>query len=423
MKNTTMTTAAQARIEDFIQQLLEDPVLGALASPADLQNYLQAGFSALLNATLLKERALFLEHHPEDRANGYAPPRQLRIKTTPVSVERPRTRTGFYPAFLPKHQRQVPESYQELLEQILLESRSFDSALRTLQAMGAGYSRQELEALLIELEREAQAFHLRPLAPDWLILYVDAKELDLKDEHDQVKKAVHFLVIGVNFEARKEVLCSKTFWGNETLDAWRQVFVELKNRGLTRMLLLVTDEFSGLKNLVDGFWPHADHQLCTVHLLRNAHRQLAPKDYTLFRDAWREIIAASSPDTARTKWLALLEILRAEYPAWVAHLQPRTDHYLRFMNYPGILRRTVRSTNLPEGINNLIETLRRNAGGHFHTQREVAIKMKILIDRLTQRKWAKPHPMIMYYRSALTRMFKQRFEAELSPDHFLTQSF
>lgn len=423
MKNSTAGYTAQARIEELVRDLAEDPVWGSLSSPADLQSYLQAGFSALLNAALLKERAFYLDQHPEDRANGFAPTRDLHIKTTPVTLERPRTRAGFYPAFLPKHQRHIPESYQELLEQILLESKSFDAALRTLQAMGLSYSRAQLEALLTELEQEAKTFHQRPLTPDWLVLYIDAKELDLKDEHSQVNQAVHFLVIGVNFEARKEVLCSKIFWGNESIDCWRQVFVELKNRGLTRMLLLVTDDFSGLKNLIDGFWPHVDHQLCTVHLMRNAHRQLAPKDYTLFQDMWREIIAASSLEAARSKWLALLERLRADYPAWVAHLQPRTDHYLCFMKYPGILRRNLRSTNLPEGVNNLIETLRRNAGGHFHTERELSIKMKILIDRLAQRKWAKPHPMIVYHRSTLIRMFKQRFEAELPPDHFLTQSF
>ena len=423
MKDNSSINTVQARIQEFMQQLVDDPVLGSLAGPADVQNYLQAGFSALLNATLLKERTIYLDEHLQDRANGFAPIRQLHIKTTPISVERPRTRQGFYPLILPKHQRHIPEGYQELLEQILLEAKSFDAALRTMQAMGLSYSHKELESLLVELEKEAKAFHERPLAPDWLILYIDAKELDLKDEHNQVKKAVHFLVIGVNFEARKEVLCSRIFWGNEILDCWRQVFVELKNRGVTRILITITDDFSGLKNLFEGFWPHCDHQFCTVHLLRNAHSHLAPKDYSLFTDAWREIIAASSPDTARSKWLALLEKLRENYSAWVEHVQTRTDHYLRFMNYPNILRRNLRSTNLPEGINNLIETLRRNAGGHFHSDRELKIKMKILIDQLSNRKWTKPNPMIIYHRSTLIQMFKQRFEAELPSDHFLTQCF
>lgn len=52
MKDHPMTNAAPVRIEEFMQPLLEDPVLGSLAQPSDLQNYLQAGFSALLNATL-----------------------------------------------------------------------------------------------------------------------------------------------------------------------------------------------------------------------------------------------------------------------------------------------------------------------------------------------------------------------------------
>lgn len=421
MKDNNPIEAVQVRIQQFMQELVDDPVLGTMASSADMQNYLQAGFSALLNATLLKERMMYLDEHPQDRANGFAPVRQLHLKTTPIHVERPRTRQGFYPVVLPKHQRHIPEGYQQLLEQILLEAKSFDSALRTMQAMGLSYSQKELESLLVELEKEAKAFHERPLSADWLVLYIDAKELDLKDENNQVKKAVHFLIIGVNFEARKEVLCSRIFWGNEVLDCWRQVFVELKNRGVTRMLLTVTDDFSGLKKLFEGFWPHCDHQLCTVHLLRNAHRHLAPKDYSLFTDAWREIIAASSPDTARSKWLALLEKLQENYSAWVEHVQARTDHYLRFMNYPNILRRNLRSTNLPEGINNLIETLRRNAGGHFHSDRELKIKMKILIDQLSSRKWTKPNPMIIYHRPTLIQMFKQRFEAELPENYLLTQ--
>ena len=48
--------------------------------------------------------------------------------------------------------------------------------------------------------------------------------------------------------------------------------------------------------------------------------------------------------------------------------------------------------------------------------------MKILIDHLAQRKWARPNPMIVYHRPALIRMFKQRFEPKLPPDHFLTHN-
>lgn len=120
-----------------------------------------------------------------------------------VSVQRPRTQEGFYLACIPEHQRHLPDTYRQLLEQVLLYSRNFNACLQTLRAMGWGASPQELETVLAEIEQEAEAFPSRPLACDWLALYIDAKVVSLKDEHDQVRKAVHFLVIGLNLKARK----------------------------------------------------------------------------------------------------------------------------------------------------------------------------------------------------------------------------
>ena len=231
--------------------------------------------------------------------------------------------------------------------------------------MGLSYSPKELEELLEELEKEAQLFHQRPLDPDWLVLYIDAKVLDLKDEHNQVKKPfISWLSESISRPERK-FFALASFGATRSSIVGGRSLPNSKNRGLTRFLLLLTDDFSGLKKLVEGFWPLSDHQLCTVHLLRNARRQLAPQHYTLFTDTWRQLCACSSIDTAREKWLQLLDQLREHYPAWTEHLQARSDHYLRFMQYPSTIQRNLRSTNFPEGINNLIETLRRNAGGHF----------------------------------------------------------
>lgn len=47
----------------------------------------------------------------------------------------------------------------------------------------------------------------------------------------------------------------------ETIECWRQLFVEPKNLGFTLMLLLVTGDFRGLNNLVDSFWPYTDKHL------------------------------------------------------------------------------------------------------------------------------------------------------------------
>lgn len=423
MKTNHTDSTLQARFDELISHFTHASALGSWLSPAELQTFLQSGLSQLLQAALETERAFHLDQQPEDRANGFAPKRTLHLGTTPLEMEIPRTRQSFYPALLPKHQRYLPQAYQHLLQNILLGARSFKAALRTMQALGLSYAPDQLEALLEQIHQEAKTFFSRPLHPDWLFVFADAKIIELKDDHDQVKKAVHFLLVGVAMNGQKEILAATTFWGNEVLEAWRAVLIDLKNRGLTRLLLLVTDDFSGLAPLIKSLFPNSDHQLCCVHLFRNAQRHLGPEDYQSFRQSWQEIYAASSLEAAQTKLRELLQRLRPKNKAYVEHLEKRTDQYLAFLKYPASLRQHVRSTNLPEGLNNQIEVLRRNAGGHFHSQREALIKMKLLTDQLYETKWKHPNPTIKAQQAALTQLFQKRFESELNPNPFLTQSF
>jgi transposase-like protein len=273
------------------------------------------------------------------------------------------------------------------------------------------------------LYQEAKTFFQRPLAPDWYCLYLDAKVVHLKDEAGQIKKAVHFLVIAVSTSGHKELLTATIFWGNEVLEAWRKVLIDLKNRGLVRVLMIITDDFSGLAPMIKSLFPQTDHQLCCVHLFRNAFRHLKQKDYERFRQEWQQIYACSSYEVARQIFQELLESLRPDYSAYVSYLENRADHYLIFMNYPAGLRPHIRSTNLPEGINNLLETVRRNAGGHFHSERELLIKFKLLTDQLYENKWRYPNPRFQQFLQPLSMLFRQHFEVELKPDYFLTQNF
>lgn len=410
MNTKHQLTDIQDRVDELAQQFSRDAAVNTLLNPDDLKEFFRRGLAELLSTAIHTEREFHLQDHPEDRANGHSPQRELRVGTLAVPLQVPRTRQGFYPALLPKHQRQLPQQYHELLHTVLLQATSFRAALRTLQSMGLGYRPDQLETLLAELDQQAKTFFTRPLHPDWLFLFIDAKVIHLKDEHDQVKKAVHFLVVGVNMQGYKELLTSQIFWGNEVIDAWRSVIISLKNRGLTRALFLVTDDFSGVTTLISSLLPNSDHQLCTVHLFRNALRHLNENQYADFKTTWKEIYASSSPDTARSKLLALLERLRPNHPSYVQHLEKRTDQLLSFMKYPTLIRSTLRSTNLAEGLNNIIENVRRNAGGHFHSEREARIKLLLVSERLGQTKWSRPDPRIATNIQTLNHMFLQRFE-------------
>ena len=118
----------------------------------------------LVNKQFLKERQFYLNNNTDDKDNGFSPERSFQIGTMPVNLNIPRSRNGFYPAILPKYQRYLSDDYQELLYQIILGATSFSSALRTMQGLGFSYSKEQLEELLLELEDQANLFHLHGLS-------------------------------------------------------------------------------------------------------------------------------------------------------------------------------------------------------------------------------------------------------------------
>ena len=110
-----------------------------------------------------------------------------------------------------------------MLESIILNCKSFKSIANTLRSLDLPYSPAQTEIILDELFAEAKKYNARQLESDWFFVYMDAKVIDMIDDSGHVKKAVHFLALGINTEMKKEILFSESFFGNESLDLWKKV--------------------------------------------------------------------------------------------------------------------------------------------------------------------------------------------------------
>jgi putative transposase len=378
----------------------------------DIQSFLINGMSDLLNRAFISERDFYLSDNNGDKANGYSPSRNVNFGTNRIPISVPRSRTGdFYPSLLPKYSRNIGSEFSNILEGIILNCKSFKSIADTVRSLNLPYSPKQLESLLNDLFEESKRFNSRQLNADFAFVYCDAKVIDMVDESGHVKKGMKFTVIGVNMECKKELLLSISFFGSESLDLWRKVIVNLKNRGLTRVLMLITDDFSGLNKMVSSLLPGCDHQLCLVHLMRNLKKNLSPKLYEEFGSLLQEIYLCGSFDAAKIKLNSFIqENIKKENSSYANYLQERSENYLFFTKYPNSLRPVIRSTNAVEGINNAIEIARRNSGGYFHSERELAVKMKIIFDNLAKTKWVNPIPKYAAHLSQINQMFFERFE-------------
>ena len=79
------------------------------------------------------------------------------------------------------------------------------------------------------------------------------------------------------------MLKHSTFFNNENKADWLKVFNDLTERGAKRVMIIVSDDFPGIANAIEKFFPDTDHQLCFIHLQRNVFCMLL-FDSLLLRD-------------------------------------------------------------------------------------------------------------------------------------------
>ncbi len=59
---------------------------------------------------------------------------------------------------------------------------------------------------------------------------------------------------------------------------WIKVFNDLIDRGLKRVMLIVSDDFLGISKAIETLFPYTDQKLCLVHLQRNVRNQMNKED-------------------------------------------------------------------------------------------------------------------------------------------------
>lgn len=381
----------------------------------DIKSFLVDGMTNLLNSAFLKEREFHLSDNSGDKANGFYPPRNINLGTTSIPISIPRARSGdFYPGLLPKYSRNIGDEHEKILENIVLNCKNFKSVATTVRSLGLTYSQKQIDSILDDLFIESKKYNERQLDSDWLFVYIDAKVIDMADDSGHIKKAMQYTAIGINMECKKEMLLSTSFFGNESIDLWKKVINNLKNRGLTRVLMLTTDDFSGLNKMISSLLPNCDHQLCLVHLMRNAKKNFDNKVYELFIQFISKIYLSGSFDDAYDKFNKFIdETIEKDHKSYAKYLRERVKNYVAFTKYPNDIKPLIRTTNPVEGVNNAIEITKRASGGYFHSEREINIKMKIIFDNLRNAKWKNPVPKIKGNFSQLNQMFFKRFEGEI----------
>lgn len=400
-KPSLAQSALPAEIEAEIQQ-----ALGSGLAELSVRELL----SLMLSSAAIAERSAHLRRTPSDKGNG-SYERALELGSMDLRLDVPRTRSGhFRPTLLPPlYRRGYGDESHHLLLALLSSARSVNAAKTALKNLGLSCSDDELEAVAKDFLEEFALRNSRPLDPDLIALFVDAKYVEFKDA-ERLRPATIYVVVGLDREGKKRVLACWTRPGRENLEDWKKLLRSLLERGLRRVLIVVHDDFSGLLGVTQSLFPHADVQLCIVHMQRNAKTHLGKAEAGEFTQRLRAIKACYSPEHAALEFDALCQRFATDAPTFIAELRKKREHYLGFLHYPEALQPTLSTTNVVEAVNGQLERVRRNNGGYFQSEDNLHLKLAIAMRTLEAGKWQRPCADARATIDQLNVMFERRCE-------------
>ena len=362
-----------------------------------------------LNRVMIAEREEFLKRE-EDVGNGYYK-RALTTSMGKLNLNVPRTReSNFRSVFLPDHYVRVEESYDNLLKALITAGYSESKLRNMVSSLGISYSGNTIERIIGELKEEYYNFVRREVDEDVFVIYIDGKKSKLKKrETGRVENITIYTVIGINFEWRKDIYGFYIFEGNENKRSWTEVFNDLISRGMKRVDVIVSDDFSGIDDAIRDIFPHSSHQLCITHLKRNIQKHMTREDANDFKNAFDTVKNIRRYEEGLDKFQRLLIKYKDKYKTFISYLWKKRELYLSFIKYPRSVRKYIYTTNIAENFNRRIEAIRVRLSGYFQSEKVLGINIILQLKNLKNGKWSTPHPVLKGSEYELLQMHYLKF--------------
>jgi putative transposase len=270
-----------------------------------------------------------------------------RLGTLRVRVARVRGKS-FLPAGLKQFQRRSEEVLMLIREAFLrgISTRQVGQVVAIIT--GEAVSAQTVSKLTRNLDRLVKAFREAKLADEWAYLFLDG--VSLRVRRPIGRQRVQMLVAyGIRADGHRQLLGFVRSSG-ESQAAWEGLLQDLYRRGLEgkRLQLIVTDGCEGLAAAIQTVYPHALHQRCWVHKMRNILEHVRKRDYEAVKADAQAIYGAESRKAAQAAFRVFQAHWRNPYPAMVKRLGRDLPELLSFYSFPKSLWRTLRTTNVIE---------------------------------------------------------------------------
>jgi transposase-like protein len=255
----------------------------------------------------------------------------------------------------------------------------------TEELCGTRISKSLVSELCRRLDPVINAWKERPLKDNkYPFLIVDALIIRVREENRVVNRSM-LIAVGVNEEGIREVL-GFMIGDSESEDSWNEFFRGLKDRGLSGVDLIVSDDHRGLVKAMRRNFQGATWQRCQTHFMRNILDATPKSLQGEVKTTVQAILNAPDIDTARMLLSKTIEAYGKKAPRAMEILEAGFDDATTVLMLPERYRKRLRTTNSIERLNE--EIRRRERVIRIFPNRESAIRLIGALLLEIDNKWA-----------------------------------
>ena len=329
----------------------------------------------------------------------------LKSEFGEFEFETPRDRNGeFEPQIVPKNTRDVSGIEDKIISLYArgLTTREINEQIQDLY--GIEVSATMVSNITDQIIPEIKEWQERPLDEVYPIVFIDAVHFSVREENRVVKKAA-YIVLGIDKEGYKNIL---EIWigENESSKFWLGVLNDLKQRGVQDILIMCSDNLTGIKQAIETAYPNTVQQRCIVHMIRNSVKFVSYKDLKAFCNDLRKIYTSTNETKGYEELQKAKEKWKDKYSSAFKTWEENWDAICPFFQFSDGIRKIMYTTNTIESLNRQFRKYTKTKSV-FPTDMSL-MKCLYLSTKNISKKWTQPYRNWGPILSELSIMFDGR---------------
>lgn len=363
--------------------------------------------SKFIEKILSLEIDLYLEECKKNgiinKKNGTTKNISLKTSNRNINFNRPRLRNeaNFDSKLIPKRTRIL----NDLTDNIILlysKNNSINDIKDILSQMfNINISSGLISNITCSIQEQVMSWRNRDLKKCYFALNIDCMYITIRDNKNLCSHRLPvYVAVGTNLSGHKEIV--GIYLGNEDskkniIDSlyetdicesktfWLEVFNDLKDRGVEKILYITSDGVTGIKDAIKEEFPEAFYQRCVVHIVRNLDKYVSKKETYIISD-FKKIYTAANKNLAELYASEFLEKYK-EKKLIIKHAKTYIDEIIPLFDLPENIRKYIYTNNIVESVNSKIQREFYGRGTLPNAGSAINIIYVNLID--LEKKWAK----------------------------------